>query len=1215
MAHTNLPGTPNPPLRILSLDGGGIRGKSSLLILENIMEGIRREKCLDQVPKPCEHFDFIGGTSTGGIIAIMLGRLGMTVDECIRSYDKVAQAAFTPKRNRLRKISGKSTFSAQALEGVTKQVVREFCTDELCVKRRSDGHSSAETCSHSNLELRHTSCTKTAVLAITKDNVDAPPTIISTYDTSAPLKGCTIWEVVRATSAATTFFKSIQLGRDNIEFIDAGFGHNNPCDILITEAQKQYPGYDQLLVLSIGTGLNGVATVRDNVFSIVKALTKMATSSNRVAERLSRRYGDGIQYFRFDVDRGLDNIPLSHWEKSSKISAHTINYLNQNQRKIKRFVDSLVHGTGTGPEILSQAIENEPNRVYFEVPFPQNKRFVGRSSILDQLEQMLFIERCSKVALVGLGGIGKTQVALQFAYWVKKNKLEYSVFWVPALSNATFEQAYGEIARKLLIQRPGEKDTRVAVRDYLSSNESGKWLLIIDNADETGLLFGRHDESTGISQYLPRSDNGLTLLTTRFGEVAQSFAENDKIELSEMGENEALGLLKRSLDRDRSHHDEPTAKELVHELSYLPLAIKQAVAYLNTKKLPIAEYLRLLRKTEKDMTSLMSKEFRDESRYSNSANAVATTWLVSFDQIREADKEATFLLEFISCLEPRAIPQSILPISQTESQLADAVGTLCAYSFLTRRDDDKTFDMHRLVHLGARIWVQRHDRTVEMLDKTMIHLEEIFPPYRDFTGRNRRLWHAYAPHALRAINHIREHNLQEKYQLLFTVSEWLINFGRYEECIGILEEVYQWGRVQLPEDERFRLNIEDILSWAYSRDMRYTEAIEMREGIMKVVEKLYPKNNKYRLRLERELADIYYRSRQYDEATEILRRIMPIYATMNDDNNRRRAEKVLASVYSRTGKNKEAIELLEEIVTRQAATLPQDDFSRLHSEHELGRLYINSGCHEEAIALLEHAVAEKQKVYSGNNSNRLASEYELGRAYLEGGRVEEAIEILEHVTTIRKALPENNSNRLASEYELGRAYLKGGRVEEAIEILEHVTEVESRVLEDGIERTVSVFLLAKAYLKDGRVEKAIKLFEHVIEVEKRILDENNASRLTSEHELGRAYLKGGRVKEAIEILEHVTEVESRVLEDGIERTVSVFLLAKAYVKDGRVEKAIKLFEHVAEVEKRTLDENDPSIIITEECLESAYAKLKENAKREPSEDHDGVNRGNRRGDV
>jgi patatin-like phospholipase/acyl hydrolase len=65
--------------KILSLDGGGVRGLSSLLILREIMEDVERRTEADETPKPCEYFDLIGGTSTGGLIAIMLGLLGMVI--------------------------------------------------------------------------------------------------------------------------------------------------------------------------------------------------------------------------------------------------------------------------------------------------------------------------------------------------------------------------------------------------------------------------------------------------------------------------------------------------------------------------------------------------------------------------------------------------------------------------------------------------------------------------------------------------------------------------------------------------------------------------------------------------------------------------------------------------------------------------------------------------------------------------------------------------------------------------------------------------------------------------------------------------------------------------------------------------------------------------------------------------------------------------------
>lgn len=187
------------------------------------------------------------------------------------------------------------------------------------------------------------------MLAITKDNVDAPPTLFTTFDTSTGLDGCTIWQVARATSAATTFFKPIRVGRDDIEFVDAGFGYNNPCEVLITEAEKQFPDRKQI-VLSIGTGLGGVVSIEGRI-SILKALKKMATTSRTVAYRLKEKFTDtrvGV-YHRFDVDRGLDDVTLSDWEKSSKISAHTRNYLAENQKAIKEFIYAFTNKARTEP--------------------------------------------------------------------------------------------------------------------------------------------------------------------------------------------------------------------------------------------------------------------------------------------------------------------------------------------------------------------------------------------------------------------------------------------------------------------------------------------------------------------------------------------------------------------------------------------------------------------------------------------------------------------------------------------------------------------------------------------------------------------------------------------------------------------------------------------------------------------------------------------------
>lgn len=179
--------------------------------------------------------------------------------------------------------------------------------------------------------------------------------MLKSYDDAPSFRSCPIWQVARATSAATTFFKPIRIGRDEIEFIDAGFGYNNPCELLIAEAERIFPADRELKILSIGTGIGDVVAIKDRRLSIIKALKKMASSSRKVEAALYDRYGDSGNYYRFVVNEGLGNVALSDWELTSQISAHTRNYLRTEEKKIKLYVgDVRTNRSSVG------AIKSEP---------------------------------------------------------------------------------------------------------------------------------------------------------------------------------------------------------------------------------------------------------------------------------------------------------------------------------------------------------------------------------------------------------------------------------------------------------------------------------------------------------------------------------------------------------------------------------------------------------------------------------------------------------------------------------------------------------------------------------------------------------------------------------------------------------------------------------------------------------------------------------------
>jgi tetratricopeptide (TPR) repeat protein len=652
------------------------------------------------------------------------------------------------------------------------------------------------------------------------------------------------------------------------------------------------------------------------------------------------------------------------------------------------------------------------------------------------MQQKLMIDKdCHKLSIVGLGGTGKTQVALQFAYSVKEGWPEYSVFWVPALSMESFEQACIGVVKALHIPYDvsGKEDVKEVVQQHLSSSRAGRWLLVVDNADDTDIFFGT-EQSKGIVDYLPKSDAGVIVYTTRTRDVAE-LTRGDVVELGAMGRQDATSFLNKLLTNKDPFCNDATITELLDELEYLPLAIAQAAAYLNKNRMPIARYLHLLRSTEQEIIPLMSREFRDDTRYKQSANAVAATWVVSFSQIRKHDAAAAELLAFMSCIEWKAIPRSLLPKKQSELQLEEAIGTLCGYSFLARRgysgegmirkdeDEEEWYDIHRLVHLAAKIWVKEYGNTAAVLKRTMRHVAHVFP---SGDWADRAAWGAYLPHAFRLLTDGHRCSVKRSSKLCLRVGQCLYVDGRIREAVMWLEKSYR-RREGLNEDDSRRLVSQHELARAYKADGQVQKAVELLEHVVAVKEKVLAEEYPSRLASQHELA----------------------------------------RAYKADGQVQKAVELLEHVVAVKAKVLAEEHPSRLTSQHELASAYQADGQVQKAVKLLEHVVAVREKVLAEEHPDQLASQHELTRAYKADGQVQKAVELLEQIVAVKeKVLAEGHPDRLASQQELARAYQADGQLQRAIELLEHVVAVEARVLrDDHPSRLRSLRNLIRVYAK------------------------------------------------------------------------------------------------------------------------------------------------------
>jgi hypothetical protein len=467
-----------------------------------------------------------------------------------------------------------------------------------------------------------------------------------------------------------------------------------------------------------------------------------------------------------------------------------------------------------------------------------------------------------------------------------------------------------------------EDDPKELVKHYLSSSRARRWLLVVDNADDPNIPF-RSEQSGGIVDYLPESEGGVTVYTTRTLEVAVALTRGDVLELDAMDRGDAIDFLSKSLVKKELLSNQAMTDKLLDELTCLPLAIAQAAAYLNVNRTTIARYLWQRHNTEQDLVHLMSRDSRDDTWYKGSANAVATTWVVSFSQIRKRDAAAANLLAFISCVEWKAIPRLLLPEAKSEGEMEEAIGTLCGYSFLVRRDGDSRgtqgeseetetgteeeetetqigteewYDIHRLVHCATRIWVKEHGNTSKVAEDAVRHVADVFPS-DDY--ENQAVWRRYLPHALRLPDGGHDSSAEEQSELCLLVGRCLRVDGRIREAVVWLERSCQ-QRNQLGEDEPDRLSSQHALAQAYEVDGQVQKAVALLEHVVEVEEKTLAPEHPSQLASQHVLAGAYRADGQVHMAVVLLEHIVSTKIRTLQDGHPLRVVSVeaLADIYT-----------------------------------------------------------------------------------------------------------------------------------------------------------------------------------------------------------------------------------------------------------------------------------------------------------------------------
>ncbi|KAF2807550.1 HET-domain-containing protein [Mytilinidion resinicola] len=468
-------------------------------------------------------------------------------------------------------------------------------------------------------------------------------------------------------------------------------------------------------------------------------------------------------------------------------------------------------------------------------------RELERYSGNHQLKMLFSKHRTAKLAITGLGGVGKTQLVIELLYRVADKPNHCSIIWISAVNMESLHQSNLDVARQLGI--PGCKDDKADVKRlvqaHLSKESTGQWLLVFDKADTIDMWIAKAEPGLQSGQgahplidYLPKSKQGAIVFTTRDRKIAVKLAQKNVVDVPEMGEDAAAQLLGKCLVNADLAKSWQETSALLLQLTYLPLAIIQAAAYINENAISLADYLSLLAEQEEEVIDLLSEEFEADGRYRDIKNPVATTWLISFDQIQQRDRLAANYLSFMACIEPKDIPQSLLPPGASRKKEVDAIGTLTAYSFVIKRPVDKCLDLHRLVHLATRNWLRKEELLAQSTERAILRLGEVFPDYEHY---NRTVWRKYLAHASYALEgDIAGEDNKARTSLLWKMGMCLYQEGRWNEAERAFVQVMETCKKVLGQEHPDTLANMANLASTYRNKGRWDEAEELEVQVMEM---------------------------------------------------------------------------------------------------------------------------------------------------------------------------------------------------------------------------------------------------------------------------------------------------------------------------------------------------------------------------------------------
>jgi tetratricopeptide (TPR) repeat protein len=616
----------------------------------------------------------------------------------------------------------------------------------------------------------------------------------------------------------------------------------------------------------------------------------------------------------------------------------------------------------------------------------------------------------------------KSQLAVEYSYRLREKSPATWVFWVHASNRARFEEGYRKIAERGKLPGWDQPDVEILklVHSWLCDEANGRWVMIIDNADDLG-VFSRPSQrrnkdevssnaAASLLEFLPQSPNGSILITSRSRDVAFRLTGSyaDIIRVQPMDQAHALALLRNKLEGSFEQDD---AAALVKALDYMPLAITQAAAYISQRapRATVSRYLQDLHKGDRDRAKLLEMDIEDSRRDGTASNSIIATWQISFEHILRARPSATRLLSLMSLFDRQGIPESLLSGRYQEDNDAspdfeDDLNTLISFSLVATDVDGHQFEMHRLVQFSTRKWLELQGELEGWREKYVRLMDDSYPVGR---YENWKVCQALFPHAQAAVACQPTNSgwLEAWAAVLFKAAWYAGEMGNYraanEMDLGALEA----REAILGAEHLDTLTSVNNLGLVLSRQGKYEEAEAMHRRALETREKVLGRDHPDTLTSVSNLGSVLLSQGKYEEAEAMHRRALETREKVlgRDHPHTLTSVSNLGSVLSRQGKYEEAEAMHRRALETREKVLGRDHPLTLINIGNLALTLDSQGIYEESERLGAEAFSMKKAVLGVDHPETLLSMHNLASTWRSRCRYNEAIDLMANCANLQQA--------------------------------------------------------------------------------------------------------------------------------------------------------------------------------------------------------------------